>query len=196
MSPNAGILEIVDTPLFDTLSIPFGFSSRDRAALFVVPFGLMFHDPMTGEARSKDHTETNMAISGQLPMPNSFVVRAIRAALFNRRGELLPIGSRHYRGAILELVIQQKPYWTGPLWKAADPATLFQSSNPLASFSAEERAEIIRSLRLQLPDSVIIMEQQPFSVVMKFDPSFEWERIDAPGSLVVLLEGTNARAAV
>lgn len=196
--PILGLLEVIESPLYDTLSIPFGFSSRDRANLFTVPYGAMFNDPILGTLRPKDRTETNMLLSSMLPPRQTFVLRSIRAALFNRKGEMLPVGARHYRGAILEFIVCQKPYWTGPLWRVADPATLFLSSSSLSSFNPDERAALIRSLRLDLEvanqQGVLISEQEPFSVKMIFDPSFEWERVDSPGSLVVLLEGSHARA--
>lgn len=202
MSPVAGILEIIEQPLYDSLSIPFGFSTGDRAMMFTVPYGGRFHDPRDGAMRLKDLTETNMMQHGQLPAPQKFLVKAIRAALFGRRGELLPITSRYYRGAIFELVVFNKRYWTGPLWRVADPAVLFACGPVmLTSFDKDERADLIRALRCGLMNTekdsgVLIEAQAPFHVEIKFDPSFEWERVDAPGSLVVLLEGSHAIATV
>lgn len=200
MPDFAKLFELIESPLFDTLSIPLDFRSADRASMFAVPYGAPWNDPATGEHRIKDVTDTNMPMSGMLPAPTTFIVKAIRAALFNRRGELVPITSKFYRAAVLELRIAQKHYWQGPLWRCADPITFF-SAGPAwppiwEAFTAEERKDLIRSLRLGLGDGVLIDHQQPFSVDMKLDRVDDWHRIDAPGSLVVLLEGIQSRAAM
>lgn len=158
-----------------------------------------FNDPLTGELRIKDWTETNMVQPGTLPAPQKFVIRSIRAALFSRRGELLPVTVRHYRGAVLELRILQKLYFAAPLWKVADPAALFASSGGqwATGFDVAERLEMIRSLRHTFPDDnppVMIEWQEPFHVDLKVDPTFEWDKLSSPGSLVVVLEGSLGRA--
>lgn len=193
--PVPSPFQIVDTPLYDTLSIPLGFASSDRATLFTVPVGNHpYHDPLTGEARVKDYTETNMWQSGTLPAPDEFTIRSIRAALFSRRGELLPITERHYRGAILELFIMERRYCAAPLWKVADPAVLFAAAgaNGLLGFNADERLAIVSSLRhsfVDQSDPVFLRYQEPFRVDLKVDPTFEWDKLSSPGSLVVVLEG-------
>lgn len=195
--PVPSPFQIVDTPLYDTLSIPLGFASSDRAHLFTVPVGAHpFHDPATGELRVKDYPETNMWESGMIPAPDEFSIRSIRVALFSRRGELLPITARHYRGALLELYIMEKRYFAAPLWKVADPAALFAAAGPGANgfggFSADERIELVRSIRHTFDpgaDPVVIRFGQPFRVDLKVDPRFEWDKLSSPGSLVVVLEG-------
>ena len=135
-----------------------------------------------------------MYIAGAIPAPNEFLVKSIRAALFDRRGELIPVGSKYYRGAKLELRILQKRYWQAPLWRCADPIAILCRHTGILELSADERKELIRSLRVALGEGVLIQCNQPFSVDLEFDHSFDWHRIDSPGSLVVLLEGTESRA--
>lgn len=189
--PVPSPFQIVDTPLYDTLSIPLGFTSSDRATLFTVPVGAHpYHDPATGELRVKDYPETNMWESGMIPAPDEFSIRAIRAALFSRRGELMPIAARHYRGALVELYIMERRYFAAPLWKVADPATLFASS--WDNFTKEERLELVSSVRHTFAsgaDPVVIRYGQPFRVDLKFDHTFDWDKLSSPGSLVVVLEG-------
>lgn len=197
--PVPSPFQIVDTPLYDTLSIPLGFSSSDRATLFTVPVGNHpYHDPLTGEPRVKDYTETNMWMSGLIPAPDEFTIRSIRAALFSRRGDLLPITARHYRGALLELFILERRYFAAPLWKVVDPAVLFAAAgvNGFGGFNADERLEIVRSVRHTFAaeaDPVVIRYQEPFRVDLKVDPTFEWDKLSSPGSLVVVLEGSLRR---
>lgn len=196
--PVPSPFQIVDTPFYDTLSIPLGFTSADRATLFTVPVGnVPFYDPLTGATRVKDWTETNMVQPGTIPAPDEFTVRSIRAALFSRRGELLPITARHYRGAILELFIMERRYFDAPLWKVADPAVLFAAAgaNGLLGFNADERLAIVSSLRhcFDVGDPPLIQSYVPFRVDLKVDPTFEWDKLSSPGSLVVVLEGTLRR---
>lgn len=145
--PIPSPLEVIDAVLFDTISLPLGMRSLDRAEMFEIPIGAMsFHDPLTGVPRVKDFTETNMKQSNTLPIPQRFVIDSIRAALFGRRGELIPIVSRYYRGIVLELHIYGKSYWTSPLWKVVDPSVLFGSVD-WSNFNRDERRELIHSLR-------------------------------------------------
>lgn len=198
--PVPSAFEIVDTPIYDTLSIPLGFTSSDRAHLFTLPVGSSgYNDPLTGELRIKDWTETNMVQPGTLPAPEKFLLRSIRAALFSRRGELLPITARHYRGALLELRIMEKLYLASPLWKVADPAVLFASAgvgSVFAGFNENERLAIVSSLRHTFfadCDAPWIEYQAPFRVDLKVDPTFEWDKLSSPGSLVIVLEGSLSR---
>jgi len=184
------IFEHVDTILFDTLSIPLGFSSRDRAHMFVQPIGVMAPDPRgIGGYRPKLWTDTNMVLAGMLPAPCSFVIKSIRAALFNRLGELVPISSRYYRAACVDLRIAMKTYYQAPLWRLADPAAVLAPgcggvANFLTTFDKEERTELIRALRLQFDKPPLIDVQMPFEVELKFDEDIvDWHRIDAPGTL-------------
>lgn len=198
MSPVAGILEAIDSPLYDTISLPLGMSYGNKAIAFEHPIGAMFARPKDGKLVPKTLLETNLIDSRALSAPHRFVVAAIRAALFSRDGLLLPLTSRFYRGGVLDFRIAQKPYWTGPLWKCADPAALFFASDRLAAFDKDERAELIRALRCGISKNVRpeIREYEPFHVEIAFDKSFGWRDLTAPGSLVVLLEGIRARAVV
>jgi hypothetical protein len=195
MTIVAGIMEIVESPLYDTLALPLELLGG-RGHLFEHPLGAMF--PLGGaQSRPKTNVETNLFEPGSLPAPQKFVVFAIRAALFSQAGALLPVSSPFYRGAALRFWINQKPYWTGPLWKVADPAALFAFPFGLSSFNSDERIEIIRSLRWTFTDiKPLIDSGESFGVQIDFDPVFGWTDTAAPGSLVVLLEGEHGRAVV
>lgn len=193
--PNVGPLELVDACFFDTLSLPLGMRSLDRAEMFEIPIGAMsFHDPLTGVPRLKNYTETNLYDSGAISPPQKFLVESIRAALFARRGELIPIGSRYYRGVVLDFNVRKKTYWRSPLWRVVDPSVLFASAD-WSGFDKEERLELVRSLRhtFSAESRIWIEHSEPFGVSLMFDPSFDWQNGAAPGSLVVALEGTLGR---
>jgi hypothetical protein len=202
-----GILEVVDLPWYDTVGLPTTRNAEGDippAEFFQVPFGGMGRD-WTGTWRVKTELDTNMMESGRLPVPHRLSIRSIRVALIDVGGGLMPVSSRYYRGAVLELQIGRKRYWQSPLWKVADPATMFLSAEVLKAFSVGERHELIRSLRHQFDDSVCdvadgepirpqIQERESFLVTIDFDPSLKWESTTAPGAAVVLLEGLDARA--
>jgi len=199
--PKAIPLEFVDSPLFDTLSIPLGFTSEDRARMFVDPIGAMAPDPrgISGERHPKLWTETNMYLSSQLPAPNRFTVDSIRAVLLDRHGELVRPCSRFYHAAVLELRIAQKTYYQAPLWRVLDPLAVLATTAEAfcVAFDREERAELIRALRLQFGYAArpVIGVCQPFCVELTFNEDrAPWHRVDAPGTLVVLLEGLLERA--
>lgn len=202
----AGILEVVDLPWYDTVGLPTAKNEEGDlppAEFFQVPFGYMGKD-WTGHYRPKTELETNMLEAGRLPIPHRLLVRSIRAALIDVAGCLMPVSSRFYRGAVLRFQINQKIYWQSPLWKVADPATLFLQPDALQLFSVGERHELIRSLRHQFDDSAAdadgaptrpeIQERQPFLVTIDFDPLLKWDSPTAPSAAVVLLEGLDARA--
>jgi len=203
---TAGILEVVDLPWYDTVGLPTTKNADGDippAEFFQVPLGGMGRD-WTGHYRPKTELDTNMLEQGILPMPHRLLIRSIRAALIDVAGALMPVSSPYYRGAVLELQIARKRYWQSPLWKVADPATLFLPADILKLFSVGERHEIIRSLRQQFEDSVgdangepirpQIQEREPFIVTIDFDPLLKWDSPTAPGAAVVLLEGLDARA--
>jgi hypothetical protein len=196
--PTAGILEVVDLPWYDTVGLPTTRNADGDippAAFFQVPFGGMGRD-WTGAWRVKTELDTNMLEPGMLPAPHRFLIRSIRAALIDVDGGLVPVNSRYYRGAVLRLQINQKIYWQSPLWKVADPATMFVQADVLKLFTVEERHELIRGLRHQFADSLRpqIEQQEPFLCTIDFDPLLKWDSPTAPGAAVVLLEGFDARA--
>lgn len=198
MSPLvAGILEIVDTPLYDTVAIPRPNPDNDLlpVELFRHPIGVMTRT-FDGTSRVKSEIETNIFNHSSLAPPQKFLVRSIRAALLDQQGGLKGISSSYYRAAVLELVIGCKPYFRGPLYLVADPATMFLEGNPLANFFAEEREKLIRAMRHTFDEKErpMIETQEPFFVRVALDPAGKWDGSFAPGAIVVVLEGTLARA--
>jgi hypothetical protein len=202
----AGVLEIVDLPWYDTVGLPTTRNSDGDlppAEFFQVPIGEMGKD-WTGHYRPKTELETNMVEHGRLPVPHRLLIRSIRAALIDVAGALMPVSSRYYRGAVLRLQINQKIYWQSPLWKVADPATMFVPAEALKLFTVGERHELIRGLRHQFDDNVgdvnsdpirpQIRERESFICTIDFDPLLKWDSPTAPGAAVVLLEGLDARA--
>jgi len=195
----AGIMEVIETPVYDTVGLPAWARNQDAdpppAELFTGPIGSMGKE-WTGHSRVKSELETNLFEPRMLPTPQQFLLRSIRAVLVGPDGGLIPANSPYYRGAILRLYISQKTYWTGPLFKVADPAAMFLAPDALRGFSPEDRADIIRSLRHQFEHeetSPLIETQQEFYCRVDFDPLMKWDSIGAPGALTVLLEGRLAR---
>jgi hypothetical protein len=71
-------LEVVDTPVWDTLYL-WGRHSFESQKMFVVPYGGTV-DTREGP-RLKTFLDTNLSESGQLYTPQSFAVRRLRCAL-------------------------------------------------------------------------------------------------------------------
>lgn len=196
MSP--GILEIVETPLYDTVALPI-LGSQDAdpppAELFTVPLYKMARVWPGNQSRPKSYQETNLLESGMLHSTQQFVVRSIRAAFRDLDGALMPVSSRYYPAAHFRFTIAQKPYYEAPLWKVADPATMFLAPDALKLFQPHERTELVRSLRqgFSAADSPLIDHAQPFHCSVDFDPAVDWRSVGAPAALIVCLEGQFAR---
>lgn len=192
MSPIAGILEVVDQPLFDTLHVLAPRVGKpDRANMFVVPLGASIET--NSGVRTKDFLETNMVCSGFLPPPLKHSVCTVRCAFIGRK--ILPVSSRFYADTLLRLSVNCKSYWTGPAWKCADPVTMVLNPDTLLAMGRHKRVDLVRALRQKFTTEIVIESQQPFSVEVTFSGE-SWREYsdDAPERLVVLLEGQTARA--
>lgn len=198
----AGILEIVDAPLYDTVALPRPSPDADLPPVHVFehPIGIQART-FDGTYRIKSEIETNMFLPGALPAPCKFLVKSIRAALLDEQGGIKGISSIFYRAAVLDFCIAQKRYWSGPLYLVADPATFWcEGVAPFAGLTTEEREAMIRAIRHTFDDNLrpLIETQQPFECRVTFDPSAPWGDRGrfAPAALVVVLEGNEARAMV
>jgi len=187
----AGVLEVIDNFIFDTLHTMAPRLDRpDREKMFVIPLGAQV---LTNEGhRLKDYLDTNLYESGLLNPPQQFAIRAIRCAFIGRDG-ISPASSRYYADTLVRLMIGQKPYWIGPAWKCADPVTMVLEPNLMDS---ETRIEFVRALRQTFTYEPLIQTQEPFYVEVTFGKSWNECPPDAPDRLVVLLEGALARAIV
>jgi len=187
----AGVLEVIDEPLFDTLhTLAPRTRLADRAHLFVSPVGSIV---MTNEGNYvKQWLDTNLVQCSQLPAPQRFAVKAMRCAFIGRK--ILPCSSRYYADTLLELRINQKKYWGGPAWKCADPVTMVINADTLLAMGRHARVDLVRSLRRTLDPMIWIDVQQMFSVEVTFGKSWREYADDAPERLVILLEGKKFRA--
>lgn len=194
----AGILELIDSPLYDTVAIPRPSPDADLppVELFRDPIGIVAR-ALDGTRRVKTELETNLYSPSQLELPHKFLVRSIRAALLDQQGGLKGISSTYYRGAMLRFWINGKPYWQGPLYLVADPAVFWcEGAAPFAGLSTEEREAMIRAMRHTFEENErpMIDTQMPFGCRLTLDPTAKWDGAFAPAGIVVVLEGIEARA--
>jgi hypothetical protein len=187
----AEYLEVLDNYLFDTLqTMAPRRDSGNRERMFLIPLGGMM---LTNEGhRVKTSVETNMVESEMLYPPHQFLIKAIRAVFIGE--EIVPMSSRYYADTLIRLIIGQKPYWTGPAFKCADPVTM--DPKTVLEMDTESRIEFVKLLRRHFEHGPIIQEQEPFSVQVTFGESWRDCPPDAPDRLVVLLEGDLARAII
>jgi hypothetical protein len=194
----SSILELVETPLYDTVGLPRANPDAEMppVQLFTEPIGSQGRD-WTGHSRVKSQQDTNLWDPKMLPFPQRFMLRSIRAAFIDVAGGLMTVGpySRFYRSSILRLQIEQKIYWQGPMFKVADPAVMFLNPDALRGFSLKDRRDVVSSLRHQFHDetSPVIEEKQPFFCTLDFDPLVKWDGVTAPSAVIVLLEGSLLR---
>lgn len=199
MSPIvSGLLEMLDSPLYDTAAIPRPNPDNDLLPieLFREPIGAMTR-ALDGTHRVKSELETNLTESQYLYPPQKFLVRSIRAALLDQQGGLKGISSTYYRGAVLRFWINGKPYWDGPLYLVADPAVFWcEGAAPFAGLSTEEREAMIRAMRHTFSEGEqpVIDTQMRFGCRVSLDPAAKWDGSFAPAGIVVVLEGIKARA--
>src|SRR5216683_4624875 len=184
----SSILELVETPLYDTVGLPRANPDAEMppVQLFTEPIGNQGRD-WTGHSRVKSMQDTNLWEPKMLPSPQQrFMLRSIRAAFIDVAGGLMSVGpySRFYRGSILRLQINQKIYWQSPMFKVADPAVMFLDLDALRGLPPEDRHEVVRSLRHQFLDgaSPVVEETQEFFCTLDFDPLVAWDGVTAPAA--------------
>lgn len=165
MSPYA--MEQVEQPLYDTEDLK---RMGQRVSLFVQPLGSTVMS-IWRELRQKDYWETNMLQACQIEDPNEFHVRDISVLLYDKDGPL-PVFDRTGLGNLwaksyLQLSINQKTYWQGPLCLVADPVCQIGGLQTLMAI--QDKAAISETMQIlsyqsRNPLDLQIRRQENFTV--------------------------------
>jgi len=134
----ANVLELIADVIWSRVPVEPNHPIREnhkyaakRTSLFVVPIGLW----------GVDRIDTNMTNAGQLPVPQSFNVRAART-LFLSMG--IPLSFKHplWWNSLIELRVGMKTYIECPTFTLMDPiALLTQDRHPKVEELLAHRSE-------------------------------------------------------
>lgn len=183
--------EAIEMPLYDTADLA---RIGQTVNLFNFPVGAP-DQSIWREPRTKQWIETNMLMHSAIESPNGFNVRDISVLLFDGDG-LLPVFDRSGMGNLwaksyLELLVNMKIYWQGPLSLVADPVCQMGGMQAMQMLRDPEIGHALRLLSYQRehPLDVPIRCQEPFLVrVTPYTP------VCRQVAVRVILNGTKLRA--
>lgn len=194
-----GNLETIDQAIFDTVYLP---PKGNRAIGFTICFG---QNVQTSEGwKVKDWTDTNLLQPGMLDAPKTLGIDLIDCYLVSGKG-VLPGTSRWYADISMELQVNRKTMWHGPLLKCINPIALF-SKKLLGSTELDEPLliEIKEQFQKCLSEPISIHYQEPFNAVLtlsdwackQYQYMSWWQRRmgSLPDKCVISLNGKLQRA--
>jgi len=195
---RVGNLETIDQAIFDTIYLP---PKGNRAIGFTIPFGMNVE---TSEGwKIKDWTDTNMLQGGCLDAPKTLAVDLIDCYLVSRKG-VITATSRWYAEISMELAVNRKTMWHGPLTKCINPVALF-SKELLRNtqLTRDDLLELKEQFHEKLSEPIPIHHQEPFNVVLtlsawacaQYKTRWDWWH-QAPDKCVISLNGLLERASL
>lgn len=98
----AGLREIINQPIYDTMSVAVATAFPTQTIFFQTPIG----------QGGNTQLQTNMTQAGLLPAPQKFSVRALRLAVRNNANQTDLVNFLYQTW--LQLFVSSKPYWIGP----------------------------------------------------------------------------------